>query len=99
MHYFNILCSLTSSILRFIFLYGNFPFLAEWKDKFVLHFGIRISSLIKQIWFPGLLFLIHLKPRDYRVWGIELRTVLCICFVLSVIILKDTDRIFRSTVR
>lgn len=65
MHYFNILFSLTFLFLCFIFLYGNFLFLAEWKYKFVLHFGI--SSLLKQIWFPGLLFLIQLKPRDYRV--------------------------------
>lgn len=99
MHYFNILCSLTFSILHFIFLYGNFPFLAEWKYKFVLHFGIRISSLLKQILFPGLLFLIHLKPRDYRVWGVEFRTMLFICFVLSVTILKDTDRLFKSKIR
>lgn len=88
MHYFNILFSLTFPFLHFIFLYGNFPFLAEWKYKFVLHFGMRISSLLKQIWFLGLLFLIQLKPRDYRVWGAEFRTMLFICFVLSVLILE-----------
>jgi len=58
LHFFNILFRLTFPFLHFIFLYGNFPFLAEWKYKLVLHFGIRISSLLKQIWFPGLLFLI-----------------------------------------
>lgn len=89
LHYFNILLS-----LFYIFLFiWRFPFFPEeWKYKFVLCFGMRISSLLKQIWFPGLLFLIELKQRNCSCWGrggcwrVEFRTMLFICFVFLLVI-------------